>query len=169
MDARASTRWPSCVRRNCRPIRSPGACLRFEAGEERRFAFWSVTGKDSGWRRSGCRRGVSCGGRAAISPRESSALIRRSCCWPPGTRMRWRRWCGGRSREIRTEDIVFLRRIEPSMLKGMLQKNMLRRVAQKSGHAPLCCCQQEQGRLDSHLEFSGFPDSTVRAKHASGS
>src|SRR5271157_5479162 len=36
MEERASTRWPSCARRNCGRIPSRVVCLCFAAGEERR-------------------------------------------------------------------------------------------------------------------------------------
>src|SRR5271157_5222898 len=42
MEERASTRWPSCARRNCRRIRSRVVCLGFAAGGERRSASWSI-------------------------------------------------------------------------------------------------------------------------------
>src|ERR1017187_7159287 len=47
MEERASTRWPSCARRNCRRIRSRVVCLCFAAGVERRSASWFMTGKGS--------------------------------------------------------------------------------------------------------------------------
>ena len=54
------------------PIRSPDACLFSGAGVEPRSASWSMTAKGSGWRRSACRKGDSCGGRAAKNPRGCS-------------------------------------------------------------------------------------------------
>ena len=40
-------------------------CLFSAAGGERRFAYWSMTARDFGSRRSGYRRGVFAGGRKA--------------------------------------------------------------------------------------------------------
>ena len=65
-----------------------GVCLCFAAGVERRSASWFMTGKGSGWRRSGYRKGGLCGGQAETSPRGCCRPIRRRCCWPPATRMR---------------------------------------------------------------------------------
>src|SRR5664280_2962241 len=75
MEERASTRWPSCARRNCRRIRSRVVCLCSAAGVERRSASWFMTGKGSGWRRSGYRKGGLCGGQAETSPRGCCRLV----------------------------------------------------------------------------------------------
>jgi len=65
VDGRASIRSPDGARTNSRQIPSRDACLYFGAVVEPRSASWSMTAKGSGWRRNGCRRGDSCGGRAA--------------------------------------------------------------------------------------------------------
>src|ERR1019366_10760318 len=57
MEERGSAPWPDCAKRNSRQIPSRVACLCSAAGVEPRSASWSMMGKDSGWRRSGCRKG----------------------------------------------------------------------------------------------------------------
>ncbi len=72
-----------------------GCLFVFAAGGERRFAFWPMTAKGSGWRRSGCRRGGLCGGRVGRSQLEGCRPIKCSCYWRRVTRRRQRRRCGG--------------------------------------------------------------------------
>jgi hypothetical protein len=71
--SRGSTRV-AADERSSSPIPSLAACSCFAAGAARRSASWSMTVKDSGWLRSGFRRGSSCGGRAETSP--ESAIFR---------------------------------------------------------------------------------------------
>src|ERR1017187_10334277 len=100
MVGRASTRSPGCARTNSRQIRSRGACLYSGAAAGPRSVSWSMTAKGSGWRRNDCRRGDSCGGRAAKSLPVCSKRIRRSCCWRRATRKQKPRRCGEKSVEI---------------------------------------------------------------------
>src|ERR1035441_5460031 len=67
MAGRASIRSPGCARTNSGQIPSRDACLYSGAVAGPRSVSWSMTAKGSGWRRNGCRRGDSCGGRAAKS------------------------------------------------------------------------------------------------------
>src|SRR5207253_11453874 len=58
------------VRRNCRRIRSQDAWCSSAAGEVHRSGSWSMTGKGSGWRKSGSPGDVLCGGRAGMKRSE---------------------------------------------------------------------------------------------------
>src|ERR1035438_1195477 len=64
MAERASTHWLDCARTSSKPIPSRDVCFCSAADGALRSASWSMTGRGSGWRRSGCRRGDLCGGPA---------------------------------------------------------------------------------------------------------
>src|ERR1022692_4079291 len=67
MAERASTHWLDCARTSSRQIPSRDVCFCSAADGALRSASWSMTGRRSGWRRSGCRRGDLCGGPAERS------------------------------------------------------------------------------------------------------
>ena len=56
------------ARRSSRRIRFPDACSCFAAAAGRRSGSSPMTGKDTGWRRSGFPKGVSHGGRKRVEP-----------------------------------------------------------------------------------------------------
>ena len=57
-----------------------GCMFSFEAGAERRSVFLSMMARDSGWRRSVCRRAGFSGGRVASKWRGCWKHIKRSYC-----------------------------------------------------------------------------------------
>ena len=66
------------------------------AGEQPLLGCWSMTGRDSGWRPSGYRKGASAGGPGARERRGCYARIKRRCCWRQATRTSTRRRCGAK-------------------------------------------------------------------------
>src|ERR1039458_7724388 len=64
MAERASTHWLDCARTSSKPIPSRDVCFCSAADGALRSASWSMTGRGSGWRRSGWRRGDLCIWRA---------------------------------------------------------------------------------------------------------
>src|ERR1022692_3882012 len=86
MAERASTHWLDCARTSSRQIPSPDVCFCSAADVALRSASWSMTDRGSGWRRSACRRGDLCGGRAEKNRPGDWKRTRRSYCWRRATR-----------------------------------------------------------------------------------
>ena len=85
---KASTASHNYAGRSSPPIRFPDVYSSFAAGAAQRLNYWPTMAKGFGWPPSGCRRGVSDGGRRATNQRGYCERIRHSYCWRPAIRRR---------------------------------------------------------------------------------